>query len=90
MVLVLQVTDMMVANSWNLIITVKPANQRTVAPRRGSFSRNSQLSSGSRQSAQSVATTGSDDEAYDRDEVVDLTGSSALTEQPSSGAVLHL
>lgn len=85
-----QVTDMMVANSWNLIITVKPANQRTVAPRRGSFSRNSQLSSGSRQSAQSVATTGSDDEAYDRDEVVDLTGSSALTEQPSSGAVLHL
>lgn len=85
-----QVTDMMVANSWNLIITVKPANQRTVAPRRGSFSRNSQLSSGSRQSAQSVATTGSDDEAYDRDEVVDLTGTTALTEQPSSGTILHL
>lgn len=85
-----QVTDMMVANSWNLIITVKPANQRTVAPRRGSFSRNSQLSSGSRQSVQSVVTTGSDDEAYDRDEVVDLTGTPALTEQPSSGAVLHL
>lgn len=85
-----QVTDMMVANSWNLIITVKPANQRTVAPRRGSFSRNSQLSSGSRQSAQSVATTGSDDEAYDRDEVVDLTGTPALTEQPSSATILHL
>lgn len=46
-----QVTDMMVANSSNLIITVKPANQRTVGPpRRGSFSRNSQLSSGSHQS----------------------------------------
>ena len=40
-----QVTDMMVANSSNLIITVKPANQRTVVPRRGSFSRNSGMSS---------------------------------------------
>lgn len=82
---------MMVANSWNLIITVKPANQRTIAPRRGSFSRNSQLSSGSRQSAQSVVTTGSDDETYDRDEVVDLTGTVGLTEHPpASSTVLHL
>lgn len=41
-----QVTDMMVANSSNLIITVKPANERgtLAAPRRGSFSRTSQLS----------------------------------------------
>jgi len=78
-----QVTDMMVANSWNLIITVKPANQRTVAPRRGSFSRNSQLSSGSQQSAQSATTTGSDDDTYDRDEVVDLTSADTPT-------VLHL
>lgn len=77
---------MMVANSWNLIITVKPANQRTVAPRRGSFSRNSQLSSGSQQSAQSAATTGSDDDAYDRDDVVDLTTVPA-SDQPT---VLHL
>ena len=38
-----QVTDMMVDNSSNLIITVKPANQRTLAtPRLGLFSRNSQ------------------------------------------------
>ncbi|XP_024936881.1 partitioning defective 6 homolog gamma [Cephus cinctus] len=67
-----QVTDMMIANSSNLIITVKPANQRgTLAlPRRGSFSRNSQVSSGSQQSMQSIAT-GSDDEA---DDIVDLTG----------------
>lgn len=59
-----QVTDMMVANSSNLIITVKPANQRTVGPpvRRNSFGRNSQVSSGSQQSA------GSDVE--DTDEVV--------------------
>lgn len=63
---------MMIANSSNLIITVKPANQRAAlaAPRRGSFSRNSQLSSGSHQSTQSAAT-GSDE---DTDEIVDLTG----------------
>ncbi|KAK6618727.1 Partitioning defective protein 6 [Polyplax serrata] len=44
-----QVTDMMVANSSNLIITVKPANQRTTMarPRRGSFSRTSQISNNS-------------------------------------------
>merc|ERR1712141_975387 len=44
-----RVTDMMVANSSNLIVTVKPANQRTImnAPRRGSFSRNSNMSQGS-------------------------------------------
>ena len=43
-----QVTDMMVANSTNLIVTVKPANQRATltasGPRRGSFSRNSNMS----------------------------------------------
>ena len=36
---------MMVANSSNLIVTVKPANQRsTMGPRRGSFSRTSNMS----------------------------------------------
>ncbi|XP_018327139.1 partitioning defective 6 homolog beta [Agrilus planipennis] len=85
-----QVTDMMVANSSNLIITVKPANQRTVAPvRRGSFSRNSQLSSGSQQS---VGTAASDpDDRFDQDEIVDLTG---ITLEDSSiskeDGVLHL
>ncbi|XP_026272081.1 partitioning defective 6 homolog beta isoform X2 [Frankliniella occidentalis] len=76
-----QVTDMMLANSSNLIITVKPANQRSLAaPRRGSFSRNSQLSSGSHQSthsalsAHSAATTGSDEDRFDQDEIVDFTG----------------
>lgn len=40
-----QVTDMMVANSSNLIVTVKPANQRLTlgSPRRGSTSRSSQV-----------------------------------------------
>uniref|UniRef100_U5ERQ4 Putative cell polarity protein par6 n=1 Tax=Corethrella appendiculata TaxID=1370023 RepID=U5ERQ4_9DIPT len=67
-----QVTDMMVANSSNLIITVKPVNQRTLAaPRRGSFSRNSQVSGGSQQSHQ---TTGSDEnDQDDQDEIRDLT-----------------
>lgn len=66
---------MMVANSSNLIITVKPANQRTLAtPRRGSFSRNSQLSSGSHQSHHTNNTNTSDENDHeDQDEVVDLT-----------------
>ncbi|XP_063218042.1 partitioning defective 6 homolog beta [Bacillus rossius redtenbacheri] len=88
-----QVTDMMVANSSNLIITVKPANQRTLAtPQRGSFSRTSQLSSGSQQSTQSVATTGSDDDHYDQDEIVDLTGVTLeeTPAAPSGDGVLHL
>ncbi|XP_046385151.1 partitioning defective protein 6 [Ischnura elegans] len=92
-----QVTDMMVANSSNLIITVKPANQRTTgprAPRRGSFSRNSQLSSASTQSGGTAgtgtATTVSeeadeeDDDHFDRDEILDLTGVT-LDESSMSG-----
>lgn len=71
---------MMVANSHNLIVTVKPANQRTTmsAPRRGSLSRTSQLSSGSQQSTHSVATTVNTSEEDDQDEVVDLTAGLAL------------
>lgn len=69
-----QVTDMMVANSSNLIITVKPANQRTLAPRRGSFSRNSQASRDSVHSQQTNNTNTSDENDQDeQDEVVDLT-----------------
>lgn len=66
----------MVANSWNLIVTVKPANQRAMAaPRRGSYSRTSQLSSDSHQSTHSQATSqNSDEDHFDQDEVVDLTG----------------
>lgn len=88
-----QVTDMMVANSSNLIITVKPANQRTLAPpRRGSFSRNSQLSGGSHQSHQ---TTNSDDnDQDDQDEVRDLTGAAVTLEENAlitqRDGVLHL
>lgn len=50
-----QVTDMMVANSSNLIITVKPVNQRlTLAPaHRGGIGRHSQMSNISQSSQQS-------------------------------------
>ena len=82
-----QMTDMMVANNSNLIITVKPANQRTVAPvRRSSFSRNSQVSSGPHQSH----TTGGPD-LDDQDEIVDLTVAPNLNESPTSeDVILHL
>lgn len=78
---------MMIANSSNLIITVKPANQRAAlaAPRRGSFSRNSQLSSGSHQSTQSAAT-GSDEDA---DEIVDLTGVTLQDDATTSTSQHH-
>lgn len=80
---------MMVANSSNLIITVKPANQRTVPPvRRGSFGRNSQLSSGSQQSN---ATGASDPEdKFDQDEIVDLTGVTLEDSITREDGVLHL
>ncbi|XP_065566977.1 partitioning defective 6 homolog beta-like isoform X2 [Artemia franciscana] len=68
-----QVTDMMVANSSNLIITVKPANQRgIVGPRRGSFSRNSQQSTGSQQSHSETLTSYYED-TEENDEIRDLT-----------------
>ncbi|XP_059486208.1 partitioning defective protein 6 [Neocloeon triangulifer] len=88
-----QVTDMMVANSSNLIITVKPANQprpyQTLPPRRGSFSRTSQLSS---DSAHSVATE-SDNDPFDQDEIVDLTGmvqDETKNNSADDSAVMHL
>ncbi|CRK87523.1 CLUMA_CG001324, isoform A [Clunio marinus] len=88
-----QVTDMMVANSSNLIITVKPANQRTLAtPRRGSFSRNSQLSSGSQHT--NNTNTSDENDNDEQDEVVDLTTGMNLEDNNSlvvnQNGVLHL
>lgn len=62
---------MMEANSSNLIITVRPANQKTTlsVPRRGSISRSSQVSAGSAQSAVTTSNTSDDEE----DEVVNFT-----------------
>lgn len=89
-----QVTDMMVANSSNLIVTVKPANQRTImssAPRRGSFSRNSNMSQGSmlsRSSTQSntndSSTGGQDYDHDEEDEIRDLTNQTSSNNQQES------
>lgn len=84
---------MMVANSSNLIITVKPANQRTtMTPRRGSFSRNSQLSSGSQHT--NNTNTSDENDHDDQDEVVDLTTGINLEDNNSlvvnQNGVLHL
>ena len=50
-----QATDMMVANSSNLIVTVKPVNQRNnISPLRGGSGRGSQKSAGSMASGQSL------------------------------------
>jgi len=69
-----QVTDMMVANSSNLIVTVKPANQRTMmGPRRGSFSRNSGMSAASMLSSSTQSGTGSEEGQEDEDEIRDVT-----------------
>merc|ERR1711962_1128035 len=85
-----QVTDMMVANSSNLIVTVKPANQRTLMPpRRGSFSRNSAMSAHSMLSSSTQSGTGSEDheEEDERDEIVDHHTSSFHSKNKP---VLHL
>ncbi|XP_049880175.1 partitioning defective protein 6 [Pectinophora gossypiella] len=84
-----QVTDMMVANSSNLIITVRPANQRAAPPPTETLSRTSQPSSDH------------DEDRFDQDEqdeIVDLTAVT-LEDQPEQnfnvpakddGQVLHL
>ncbi|XP_052816245.1 partitioning defective protein 6-like [Mya arenaria] len=88
-----QVTDMMVANSSNLIITVKPVNQRlTLAPQRGGVGRYSQMSQASHltntsgHSRQSSKSYDSDmiPEQDDEDEVQDyLNKSSSKSDQSS-------
>ena len=59
-----QVTDMMVANSSNLIITIRPANQRNLpmSAMRGSYCRSSQLS---QDSSHNSALSASDEEEED-------------------------
>nr|BAF99001.1 partitioning defective 6 [Hemicentrotus pulcherrimus] len=68
-----QVTDMMVANSANLIITVKPANQRnTLSKKKPHLGVSPSLS-------QSMASLGSLDELSDEDEVQDHSEKPAET-----------
>ena len=89
-----QVTDMMVANSSNLIITVKPVNQRNnISPKRGVVGRMSQKSTGSFQSGQSGCSQDSDEvrEYDEHDEVRDYMStnkdSSSLSVSSSSQQV---
>ncbi len=80
-----QVTDMMVANSSNLIITVKPVNQRNNLSLKGETStRSSQKSTTSLVSGQSVASNDSDEirdftQDDDEDEVRDLLANNNTT-----------
>ena len=85
-----QVTDMMVANSSNLIVTVKPANQRTLmGPRRGSFSRNSNMSGQSMLSNSTQSGTGSE-EHDDEDEIRDLAPTHLDPHSHHPKPILHL
>lgn len=84
----------MVANSAKLIITVRPANQRTLAaPRRGSFSRNSQVSSGSQHSQHTNPASDENDNDDAEDEVIDLIENHQLDDNSlmnQKDGVLHL
>ena len=67
-----QVTDMMVANSSNLIITVKPVNQRmTLAPQRGGVGRYSQMSHASHLSSASGHSRQSSNKSFDSDMIAE-------------------
>lgn len=67
-----QVTDMMVANSSNLIITVKPVNQRlTLAPQRGGPGRHSQMSQASQASSQMSFSSQRSSKSFDSDHVTE-------------------
>jgi partitioning defective protein 6 len=80
-----QVTDMMVANSSNLIITIRPATQRSLphvsskaSSLRGSAYRTSQVSHGS-DSRNSMQTTSDDEEDEVKDHISPTTTNSATT-----------
>lgn len=83
---------MMIANSAKLIITVKPASERTLAaPRRGSFSRNSQVSSGSQHSQHTNPASDENDNEDAEDEVIDLIEHHQLDDDNNQkDGVLHL
>jgi partitioning defective protein 6 len=86
-----QVTDMMVANSSNLIVTVKPANQRTLMNNRGSFSRTSNMSHGSHLSKDSgkMGSENGNGEHEDEDEIRDLTGAASGSTAYHNGAAAN-
>ncbi|XP_071092038.1 partitioning defective 6 homolog beta-like isoform X1 [Haliotis cracherodii] len=88
-----QVTDMMVANSANLIITVKPVNQRmTLGNQRGAPGRHSQMSSTSQHSYRSSKSFDSDTviEHDDEDEVHDHLSKPEKEKSDKDSAVVTL
>ncbi|CAJ1057089.1 partitioning defective 6 homolog alpha [Xyrichtys novacula] len=76
-----QVTDMMVANSHNLIVTVKPANQRNNVVHRGS--KNSAGNSGSVGSAGSIGSALSHDSPSPASQSNPITASNSIAEGDS-------
>nr|CAG4648073.1 EOG090X09SP [Moina brachiata]SVE93131.1 EOG090X09SP [Moina brachiata] len=83
-----QVTDMMVANSANLIITVKPANQRGVLTLTRS-THNDTINSYS--TSASMVHSDEDDEPDDLDEIKDLTiQTNASAHSAKDDGILHL
>lgn len=76
-----QVTDMMVANSHNLIVTVKPANQRNNVVHRGS--KTSVANSGSVGSAGSTGSTLSHDSPSPASQSNPITASNSIAEGDS-------
>jgi len=98
-----QVTDMMVANSANLIITVKPANQRGVLtlPRSSAHDHNDTMTSYSTTASSMVHSDNEDheeeEEVDDLDEIKDLTlqttgpgGESKPITATKDDGILHL
>ncbi|XP_013389186.1 partitioning defective 6 homolog beta-like [Lingula anatina] len=97
-----QVTDMMVANSSNLIITVKPVNQRNnPVPKRGGVGRDSQMSHASQMSMGSTVSVASqesdeiriveeeDDDVKDHTQLINDT-SPTTSEKDQDSAVVTL
>lgn len=85
-----QVTDMMIANSSNLIVTVKPANQRTVL---GTANHRSGGGGTKRRGSQaSAASDNSDSEdKEEQDDVIDVTRAEGeFTTTTEDEAVLRL
>ena len=87
-VIFFQVTDLMVANCPNLIITLIPINQNTlIFPRGGHLSRTRPLCSNPRHSNYiNISDDNDDDGQYDQDEIVDLTGIT-FDDNTTSGSV---
>lgn len=80
-----QVTDMMIANSHNLIVTVKPANQRNNVLRGGRASGSSGRSSdsaASRHSLQAAAPPGLAPDDMESDEELDVVLEGGLEPRP--------